>query len=381
MTTPNRLLARLDAPHPLAITMWDFSWIERRWPGAGYEDWNQALDELQERGYDAVRIDAFPHLLSVDPDAEWQMEVLWGQMDWGSPVPIKLTRIADQLVEFMGLCKARNLKVALSSWFRQDKGDIRRRLHSPGNMAEAWIRTLDILAKADLLDTILFVDLCNEFPGSFWAPYFINQPPETSWGAWDNPAAERYMQTSVELTRQAYPDLPLCYSFNSKGRKPDKHPLGHMDLLEPHIWMVQANNNEFYRSIGSEGLDTRFSDIGWRRLQEKGRATYLERRDYWIEQLKVSIDLEAGGGVAHNLPLVTTECWSIIDYRDYPDLPWDYVLELCEIGTAHAAATGRWCALATSNFCGPQFHGMWRDVAWHRRLTDIIHSARLPVLR
>lgn len=22
---------------PRAITMWDFSWLERRWPGAGYE--------------------------------------------------------------------------------------------------------------------------------------------------------------------------------------------------------------------------------------------------------------------------------------------------------------------------------------------------------
>lgn len=32
-------------------------------------------------------------------------------------------------------------------------------------------------------------------------------------------------------------------------------------------------------------------------------------------------------------------------------------------------------AISTSNFCGPQFVGMWRDVEWHRRLTDIIHSA------
>ncbi len=50
----------LSAPtfRPRAITMWDFSWLERRWPGAGYEDWDQALDELAERGYDAVRIDA-----------------------------------------------------------------------------------------------------------------------------------------------------------------------------------------------------------------------------------------------------------------------------------------------------------------------------------
>ncbi|MGC2621326.1 MAG: cellulase-like family protein, partial [Acidobacteriaceae bacterium] len=30
--------------HPRAITMWEFSWIERRWPGAGYEDWDRALD-------------------------------------------------------------------------------------------------------------------------------------------------------------------------------------------------------------------------------------------------------------------------------------------------------------------------------------------------
>ena len=380
MTTSNRLLTRLGSEHPLAITMWDFSWLERRWPGAGYEDWDQALDELQERGYDAVRIDAYPHLLANDPDREWQIEVLWGQMNWGSPVPIKL-RVRENLVEFMSMCKERGIKVALSSWFRKDQGDIRRQLHSPENMAQVWIRTLEILEAHDLLDVILFVDLCNEFPGDFWAPYFINNPPEVSWDQWDNDAAEGYMKQSVEIVRRAYPDMALCYSFNTKGCKPDKHPLDHMDLLEPHIWMVKANGNEFYKSIGYEGLDTRFSDIGWRVLQAKGKSAYMERRDYWIGQLKQLIDLEAEGGVAYNRPLVTTECWGIVDYRDYPDLPWDYVLELCAIGTEHAASTGRWCALATSNFCGPQFHGMWRDVAWHRRLTDIIHSAKLPELK
>jgi len=34
---------------PRAITMWDFSWLERRCPGAGYEDWDKALGELKER--------------------------------------------------------------------------------------------------------------------------------------------------------------------------------------------------------------------------------------------------------------------------------------------------------------------------------------------
>ena len=52
---------------PRAIAMWDFSWLERRWPGAGFEDWDQTLDEFVERGYNAVRIDAYPHLVGLNP--------------------------------------------------------------------------------------------------------------------------------------------------------------------------------------------------------------------------------------------------------------------------------------------------------------------------
>jgi hypothetical protein len=64
-----------------------------------------------------------------------------------------------------------------------------------------------------------------------------------------------------------------------------------------------------------------------------------------------------------------------VDFKDWPLLEWDFVKELCWLGTVEAAATGRWLAMATSNFCGPQFAGMWRDVEWHRRLTDRIHQA------
>ena len=61
-------------PHtPLAIAMWDFSWLERRFPGGGFEDWDRALDELQERGYVAVRIVACPHLIATDPQARWSL--------------------------------------------------------------------------------------------------------------------------------------------------------------------------------------------------------------------------------------------------------------------------------------------------------------------
>ncbi|MBN1925432.1 MAG: hypothetical protein JW798_06330, partial [Prolixibacteraceae bacterium] len=50
---------------------------------------------------------------------------------------------------------------------------------------------------------------------------------------------------------------------------------------------------------------------------------------------------------------------------------------LCELGVKTAASTGQWIAIATSNFCGPQFVGMWRDVEWHRQLTGIIRSSAI----
>jgi hypothetical protein len=46
-TVPRRSVPLHDGHHRghrLAIAMWNFSWLERRWPGAGYEDWDRALD-------------------------------------------------------------------------------------------------------------------------------------------------------------------------------------------------------------------------------------------------------------------------------------------------------------------------------------------------
>ena len=68
----------------------------------------------------------------------------------------------------------------------------------------------------------------------------------------------------------------------------------------------------------------------------------------------------------------------MVDFKDWPGLDWGWVKELCALGTLTASATGRWAAIATSNFCGPQFVGMWRDVGWHLRLTDAIHRGALP---
>jgi hypothetical protein len=57
----------------LTISMWDFSWLKCGHPGGAFHDLARCVAEAAERGYNTLRIDAFPHayqgpnLLSLSP--------------------------------------------------------------------------------------------------------------------------------------------------------------------------------------------------------------------------------------------------------------------------------------------------------------------------
>ncbi len=137
--------------------------------------------------------------------------------------------------------------------------------------------------------------------------------------------------------------------------------------------MAQLNGEEYYKEVGYKYQ--RFSPEGYTNLAANYEKVYRQRPEHWRNILIEGIQLVAKSARAANQPLITTECWGLVDFKDWPLLKWDIVKELCELGVTTAAATGQWIAMATSNFCGPQFRGMWRDVAWHQRLTAIIKRA------
>ena len=363
--------------HPRAITMWEFSWIERRWPGAGYEDWDQALDELVVRGYNAVRIDPFPHLLAADPHKTWTLWPEWNTQMWGSPDVNRIV-LLPALFDFLGKCRERGIMVGLSTWYRKDDADMRMTITGPEVMAANWIKTLDLIAQAGYIDSILYTDLCNEWPGDDWAPFV---KPHMTYGDWDKPASLEYMHKALALVRARYPQMPLLFSCAED--RPENYlaqDLSDFDLLDPHIWMVQQNDGEFYK-LAQYGYE-RFDAKGYTNLSLKAEDLYRSRLEYWQKALTDTIDRHAAVSRKMKMPLITTECWGTVDYKDWPLLKWDWVKDLCALGAQHAAASGQWLAIATSNFCGPQFVGMWRDKEWHQQLTHTMKMAEIaPELR
>jgi len=360
---------------PRAITMWDFSWLERRWPGAGYEDWGKALDELAERGYNAVRIDVYPHLIAENPTKKWMLNEVWNQQVWGSP-DLNEVQVQPNLNQFLEKCRERDIKVGISSWYRQDTENTVMTITTPEKMAECWIKTLQSIDADGLLDTVMFVDLCNEWPGNLWAPYFSNQYPHVVWGQWYKEESLKWMKTALKIMRDKYPQMPFLFSFDyGDVEKYNEVDTSFLDLYEHHIWMVHQNNSEFYKAVDYK--DGQFSPQAYKNVVAHAEKLYKEKPEYWQKLLVDKIELMGKVAKQNKRLVVTTECWGIVDYKDWPLLNWDWVKELCALGTVTAANTGSWVGIATSNFCGPQFVGMWRDIEWHRNLTKIIRSSKL----
>lgn len=352
--------------HPVAITMWDFSWLERRWPGAGYEDWDRALDELVERGYNAVRIDAYPHLLSAGAERTWRLKPQWTIHDWGACGLVDV-QIQPNLNRFIAKCKERGVWVGLSSWFREDLDNQRQLIATPEQHTRIWIDALQSIEKEGLLDAILYVDFCNEWP--WWGTFFGKDEERTDWRSG---ASVAWMRKAITHLRQAYPQLPLCFSFSENlFTDTSRADVSYMDMLEPHVWM--AKDTSFYQQIGFKW--NLFDIAEYTPVVEHAEKLYRSNPRHWQDALAGLIQQLAEWSRRTGKPLITTECWAIVNYKDWPLLDWGWVKELCAFGVTEAARTGQWVGLATSNFCGPQFVGMWRDVEWHRTLTKLIRSA------
>jgi hypothetical protein len=397
---------------PVAIAMWDFSWLVRRNPGEGFENWEQRLDELVERGYNAVRIDVFPEHLAL-PGRNIPEELTFAgegkKTCWGNEKPITVNP-RKELVLFLKACEKRHIYVELSTWFLGAKsvgGKI------PGASAggeqgfiRVWEETIDFLEKQGLMGHILFIDLCNEYPnwhGFGWlrqeagraagqqitddgTAHFLQNAPAAGATPEGRAFCKAFSTRILKHFKSRYPkyDFALCVSPEGRTGGPildhitntltSYVDLEAMDVLDNHIWFNLLN--------GGDDLDLR----GEAHLLEMNpaqradqsnaiKASWAAKKPDLTIKMQNFIAASAAIGRQHHAYVGNTEGWGTIswDPNDFPEYDWSFIKEGGEIAV-DAAIANDYRFICTSNFTEPQFPRMWADVAWHKAITAKIKS-------
>lgn len=380
-------------PRRVTNAMWDFSWLTQHYPGGAFADFDHAADELVERGFNTVRIDAFP-LVIGSLKSEKETITLPGDplANWGMSDRDRDHAIVRELTAFMAAMKQRGLSVILSSWGRDCKQYPERNqalARDRAGFRKCWERTLDILGSHDLLDHVLYVDLDQEFP--YFSPYQAELSELAKKPAVKHSLAEAMEdagQSEQGLTRMAWnpaqmayvnqlfsemlnhfqsqcPRLRFTYSLTSFHKEVRAMGLQLFDVLELHLW------------IHSPRFDNRsgFNAI----TKDRGKRDY---RDY-ADRIAAAMDT-VGPMLAQEMrnkcafaqawaqeiaaPLVTTEAWGPWWHMDHPDLDWNWLREWCEQSMTLAAEHKFW-GVTPWNYAHPYWKN-WSDVDWYRKVND-----------
>lgn len=381
---------------PLAIAMWDFSWILRHHRYGEFLDWDKVLEGLAERGYNAIRMDAMPQFVAStkageiveqfrSPKKDW-IPVLWGNdyaMDF---------RPREALLEFLPKCKKYGIQVGLATWFMAHGTNIAI-VNEEGGLLRAWTETLDFLQKNNLLDdNIIYVDLLNEYPttnGYDWLKSELNKRADAKKFILNNPNAHfpqnfeptehdnrlcvkfynDYANDMIATLKQRFSGLDFFTSYHRSGL--DNLDLKNHAALDFHVWF---HHNQIISKYIDVATNTRNMDRDVRIDYKNLMSCWKENKSKLVEWIDGSIASIAKKAGDNGIVCGNTEGWGPIGWFDHPDLNWEWVKESAEICVNLAKKHDEYKFICTSNFTHPQFSGLWEDIKWHKQITRVIKS-------
>lgn len=384
-----------DGLKPPRVTnaMWDFSWLTQHYPGGAFPDFGKAADELVARGFNTVRIDAFPLVIGALKSDDETITIPGNPLaNWGWSVQDRPHAIVPELVEFMSAMKQRGISVILSSWGKDCKEYPDRKLalaKDRDGFRKCWERVLDILGSQDLLDQVLYVDLDQEFP--FFSP-FKDELNELAKQPSDARSVEAAMEEAGQfeqgLTRMAwkpaqmeyvrklfsemlphfqsrYPRQRFTYSLTSFFKEVRAMGLQLFDVLELHLWIhsPRFDNRTGFNTLTKDRGERDYKDYAGRiaaALDTVGPMLAREMDNKCAFAQSWSEELAA--------PVVTTEAWGPWWHMDHPDLDWGWLRDWCEQCMTLAAAHKFW-GVTPWNYSHPYWKN-WSDVAWYRKVNS-----------
>ena len=322
---------------PLAIAMWDFSWILRHHSYGEFEHWRNVLEGLAERGYNAIRIDAMPQYVSADKEGKVTEQFRsirdsWKPVKWGNDYSMNF-RPREALLEFLPECKKYGIKVGLATWFLPHGGP-RDVFTEKGGLARAWIETLTFLQQHGLLDdNTIYVDLLNEYP--FWHGYDwlkkeldsmedikqfkLNNPDanipdnqeEVKKGTFNALQKEFYVnfanETITALQQKAFNKL-YQFSFN-KQMSLDQIDLSKFGVIDYHLWFADTGKLPGLDALGD--IDqSKDNAMIFQGLLSAWKSNLPEMTKWMDQQIQGVSDMAR----LHHIPCGNTEGWGPINW-------------------------------------------------------------------
>ena len=355
---------------PLAIAMWDFSWILRHHRYGEFENWDRVLEGLADRGYNAIRIDAMPQLLASDSDGKIIEEYRsvkdgWTPSLWGNDYTTSI-RPREALLEFLPKCKKYGISVVLATWF-MEHGTGRKGIFSEeGGLLRAWKETLTFLDQHELLKNVIYVDLLNEYPfwhGYDWLKEGLNERSDIKL---QKLFYNEFITSLIKTLRNDYPQLDFYASLDS-GMPLSDIDISQFSAIDYHIWFAHHGTIP-----GLEQISARDQKLDLGSIYNNLLAHWKDNKENLIAWMDDRLATISGMASKHQIPCGNTEGWGPIFWYDHPELDWKWVKEAAEVSIELALKHDNYKFLCTSNFTHPQFRGMWEDIKWHQKMTRMI---------
>jgi len=379
-------------PSRLTIAMWDYSWLYMHYPGGAFEDFDQATDELLERGFNTVRIDAFPLVIGKLENEQQKVTIPGDSLrNWGASDKDRKHAVAKELLEFMRITQKKGISVILSSWGigANEFPNIMNDFADRKEFRKAWEKVLELLKKNDLLDHVVYVDFDQEFP--FFSPFapelnrlgrVKSKAPASALEAMEaagsvesnfnklkwNSAQMKFVRDLMSGTlshfQEKFPELRFTFSFTSFWEEVRAMNLKSMDVLELHFWMTQSER--FNNRSGFGGLK---KDRG-----EHDYTDYMDRLNKSMQSMRPMLMKDMHNRLAWAkewseeiaAPLVTTEAWGPWWHMDHQDLEWKWLYDWCEEGMQLSSDYELW-GTTPWNYSHPYWEN-WGEVEWYKKV-------------
>ena len=380
------------SPSRLTIAMWDFSWLYQHYKGGHFEDFSKVCDELVERGFNTVRIDAFPLIIGKLESDSQEVTIEGNPLrNWGASDRDRKHDVPGELLEFMEITKEKDIRVILSSWGQGAKEfpDILKDYAHTEEFWKAWEKVLDMLKERDLLSHVVYVDFDQEFP--FFSPVAAElnrlgkvQKEESAstvaaMEAAGNPGAvfdrlqwnteqmtfvRDYMNSTLNHFQWKYPGLRFTFSITAYWKEVRALNIKSFDVLELHFWLNQSER--FTTRSGFPGLTKDRGDHDYSDYMDRLEKTMLSSRPMLLKDMHNRLAWAKEWSEEIAAPLTTTEAWGPWWHMDHEDLTWEWLYDWCEDGMDLASEYKLW-GTTPWNYSHPYWEN-WANVEWYRKV-------------